>query len=171
MKVNIYPLFPGEICVDRVDLTHLIENMIQVDPAKRITAMQAYHHPSLQPTAPSVLVTPQFIRDAVSFETTEPVPVIVPVKDKENDDKPRRKKKTTNKEGARSVTHALPLGESINQHTSAPRGKKGEKETPSPVKKGSRLVIKKIRSDDHLGVKGGDEEDITRMSCRSSRGM
>lgn len=133
--------------------------------------MQTYHHPALQPAAPSILVTPHFIREATSYDdySEEPLPpILAPVGvalDGGAEDKKRRKKRVAKESvGQRSVTPALPLGESIKQHTSVPKGKKGEEvETPSP-KKGSRLIIKKIRSEERNGGIGkDDEEDITRV--------
>lgn len=51
--------------------------MIQPDPAYRISAMQAYHHPALQAPAPSVIITPHFVRAAATFEPEdEPLPVL-----------------------------------------------------------------------------------------------
>lgn len=49
--------------------------MINPDPAYRISAMQAYHHPALQPKAPNVIITPHFVRAAASFDVEEePLP-------------------------------------------------------------------------------------------------
>lgn len=81
------------------DLEHLIQHMLRIDPVKRYTAMEAYHHPSLRLTAPDVIITPHFVRAAASFDAPEPVPV-----------KPKKKAPS-----GRSTP--LPLGESIKQHT------------------------------------------------------
>lgn len=175
-KSSLFPLLESQ--ADNLDLIHLLENMLHVNPPSRITAMQAYHHPSLHPAAPSVIVTPHFIREATSFDeyAEEPLPTLAPVGVAlGGEEKKRRKRKAAPKENnQRSVTPALPLGESIKQHTSIPRSKRvkeglndEESETPSPLK-GSRLVIKKMRSHELLGRDDGkddvEEEEITRKS-------
>jgi hypothetical protein len=158
--------------------------MVSPDPAYRITAMQAYHHPALQPVAPSVVITPHFVRAAASFEMDEVMSAIPASHNdqaqnaksqgdgrKEKDaEKKRRKKKRETKEPARAATPAL--GESIKQHTSVPRKavakvekvQRGQEEsqTPSP-KKGSKVIIKKAGLlGDEDGENKGVEEDPTR---------
>lgn len=111
--------------------------MIQPDPAYRFTAMQSYHHPALQPVAPSVIITPHFVRAAASFDFGEDAAPPVPAaqvndtkdtsKTGKNDEKKTRKKKKdarvrerdTQAQPARAATPAL--GESIKQHTIVPR--------------------------------------------------
>lgn len=160
--------------------------MICPDPAYRISAMQAYHHPALQPVAPSVIVTPHFVREAAAFdEEEEPLPLLpsVPItlerlKDESakpvNGEKRKRKKKKDIKEGSRAATPTA-LGESIKQHTSMPRiaapavSGRGDKDTdeitPSPTKKkGSRMMLKPLGRGDEENK--GDEEDPTRK-CSS----
>ncbi|KIR96928.1 CAMK/CAMKL protein kinase [Cryptococcus deuterogattii 2001/935-1] len=57
------------------DIETLLRQMINPDPAYRISAMQAYHHPALQPKAPNVIITPHFVRAAASFDVEEePLP-------------------------------------------------------------------------------------------------
>ena len=146
--------------------------MLRIDPVDRYTAIEAYHHPSLRLAAPDVIITPHFVRAAASFDEPEPLPAPLPPRSEakvqaqalsqaeaqghvqvERLKGKNKKKRDTAVNGGRSTP--LPLGESIKQHTA----KKGG-DTPSP-KKGSKLVIKKIRSVEGLG---GDEEDPTRMS-------
>jgi hypothetical protein len=113
--------------------------MIQPDPAYRFTAMQSYHHPALQPLAPSVIITPHFVRAAASFDFAEDAAPPIPAaqvgetrdtsKSGKNDEKKTRKKKKDARarerdrdvqaQPARAATPAL--GESIKQHTSVPR--------------------------------------------------
>jgi len=126
-------------------MQQLLRAMICPDPAYRITAMQAYHHPSLQPTDSNVIVTPHFVRAAAQYVSPPPVPKETTAA---NDERKRRAKKTdkSNKEN-RAPTPAL--GESIRQHTSMPmlreeakkdKGKQKQERTPSPKKKS--IVIK-----------------------------
>jgi serine/threonine protein kinase len=62
---------------DDADLQHLIRSMVCPDPAFRITAMQAYHHPALQPAVQAVFVTPSFVREATHPDVEEdPLPPI-----------------------------------------------------------------------------------------------
>jgi hypothetical protein len=148
--------------------------MLRLNPTKRYTAMEAYHHPALRLAAPDVIITPRFVRAAAAFDEPEPLPAPMPaplparieaeiqaqalaqaeaqghvqverVKGKS------KKKRDTAVNGGRSTP--LPLGESIKQHTANKGG-----EVPSP-KKGSKLVIKKMRSVEGLAA---DEEDPTR---------
>lgn len=136
--------------------------------------MQAYHHPSLRPTSPSVLITPHFVRAAASMEFDgQYVPLPVPTaRDVEHGDKKKTKKKKKavggdkeNRPLARAPTPAL--SESIKQHTSVPRTKRdplssrlGEnvEPMPSPTKaviKSKGLLVQPTRN---------REEDTTRES-------
>nr|XP_019003885.1 CAMK/CAMKL protein kinase [Kwoniella mangroviensis CBS 8507]OCF67346.1 CAMK/CAMKL protein kinase [Kwoniella mangroviensis CBS 8507] len=116
------------------DLENLLRHMIQPDPAYRMTAMQAYHHPALQPAPPSVIITPHFVRAAASFDGYDQEPIPVPSEYTEAlaaAKTEKKKKRKTKKEGTthhhhkdkdttrhshRATTPAL--GESIKQHTS-----------------------------------------------------
>lgn len=150
------------------DLQNLLRLMICPDPAYRITAMQAYHHPALLPTAPTVIITPHFVRAAASFDySEETMPPPAKVEDGEKNKRKSRNQKKTAKEQPRASTPTA-LGESIKQHTSVSKpkaekrdgvkGMKGEM-TPSPRKE--RLVIRK--SSDVLLVDGErDGEDPAR---------
>ena len=145
-------------------MQQLLRAMICPDPAYRISAMQAYHHHSLQPTDSNVVLTPHFVRAAAEYVSPPPVqanPATV------NDERKRRTKKTEklNKEN-RAPTPAL--GESIRQHTSMPmlraeakkdKGKQKQEKTPSPTKKS--IVIK---SNQKLlaGSTKGKDDDPTR---------
>ena len=125
-----------------------------------MTAMQAYHHPSLQPQAASVIVTPHFVRAAASCEFSEPVPGV----DKEKDKKKRKAKKREAGHGREAQPRAATpaLGESIKQHTSAPPPKKGDKdkaELESPAKK---VVVKKSREALDVSPDKDKEQDPTR---------
>lgn len=118
--------------------------MVCPDPAFRISAMQAYHHPALQPPPPAVIITPHFVRAATTFEEDEPLPPIPYHQDRPhsgdvNMDHINKKKPTTKPKakkahkdhnarpasslGPRSATPTA-LGESIKQHTSAAKPKK-----------------------------------------------
>lgn len=145
--------------------------MVQPDPAYRISAMQAYHHPALVPAELSVIITPHFVRAAASFDVSdEPMPPTASHVDEAKKDNKKRPTKKENKPQPRAATPTA-LGESIKQHTSAPRvhagrvHKAGEHETmPSPTK-GGKLVIRQTMTDNMLAEpKGDDEEDPTRMS-------
>ncbi|ODN74147.1 hypothetical protein L202_07598 [Cryptococcus amylolentus CBS 6039] len=162
------------------DIEVLLHKMINPDPAYRITAMDAYHDEALQPSAPSVIVTPHFVRQAANFEE-EPLPappaeVVAKVKrDDEKKEKRKSKKKVkptqASKEAhSRSVTPAL--GESIKQHTSIskPRrevsgGKENERVHVEVEKKQSKLVIKKLRDEEYKDDKNVEEDPTpTKMS-------
>lgn len=127
--------------------------------------MQAYHHPALQLPAPTVIITPHFVRAATTFDEDEQPPIpynehTVPGA------LPKKKKKTQKKEpGPRAATPTA-LGESIRQHTStakpaAVKGKGKGKEKEESPKKGSKLVIKNTR-EQRYSDKRAIEEDITR---------
>nr|XP_019045252.1 CAMK/CAMKL protein kinase [Kwoniella bestiolae CBS 10118]OCF24182.1 CAMK/CAMKL protein kinase [Kwoniella bestiolae CBS 10118] len=146
-------------------LENLLRHMIQPDPAYRITAMQAYHHPALQPSAPSVIITPHFVRAAASFDgyDQEPIPAEYTEALAAAGTKEKKKKRKTKKDGAhhhnkdkgttrhshRATTPAL--GESIKQHTSISKAKstgKGDENDKENVdddaeKALSKLVIRK----------------------------
>ncbi|WVQ73507.1 hypothetical protein IAR50_003079 [Cryptococcus sp. DSM 104548] len=157
------------------DIEVLLRKMINPDPAYRITAMDVYHDESLQPSAPSVIITPHFVRQAANFEE-EPLPappaevVATARRDDEKKEKRKSKKKVkltqASKEAhARSVTPAL--GESIKQHTSVSKsrrevsdGKENEHVLVEAEKKQSKLVIKKLRVEEYKDDKN-DEEDPT----------
>jgi protein-serine/threonine kinase len=144
--------------------------MICPDPAYRITAMQAYHHPSLQPTDSNIVLTPHFVRAAAEYISP---PLVPDGTTAINDERKRRAKKTdkSNKEN-RAPTPAL--GESIRQHTSMPmlraeakkdKGKQKEGKIPSPRKKS--IVIKSNQKLLERSVRGQDE-DPTRELLRLS---
>ena len=155
------------------DLQHLLRAMICPDPAYRMTAMQAYHHPALQPAAPTVIITPHFVRAAASMEFEGDVPGVP--KDAEGEGKKEAKKRKGKKRegGAKENQFRAPtpgLGEAIKQHTSETGlrpvkqglgerdGNIGDEErTPSPKK----VVVKKSR--EALRVSGENEEDPTRV--------
>ena len=157
-----------------LDLEHLLRSMICPDPAYRITAMQAYHHPALQPKAPSVIITPHFVRAAASFELEEPVPEVV-VKDKKAIKRKAKKREAGHaREGQHPGRAATPaLGESIKQHTSAPRPK-GEKARDSAETRdmspslGKKIVLRKSREALLVSPKKDTEQDPTRKSTSSS---
>ncbi|ORX37068.1 hypothetical protein BD324DRAFT_424119 [Kockovaella imperatae] len=141
------------------DLEHLLRGMICPDPAYRMSAMQAYHHPSLQPRAAEVIITPHFVRAAASYEFTEPMPR---AQDKGKETKRKAKKREAGHarepQQPRAVTPAL--GESIRQHTSVPRAKAGkglpaDGHTLSPRK----VVLKQSR--EALDVDHVKEQDPT----------
>ena len=159
--------------------------MICPDPQYRISAMQAYHHPSLALAAPTAIQTPQFVRAAQGLEEESFIPVDLPLpaprygpEESAKKKKPTKKKeKKPAKEQARSVTPAL--GESIKQHTSMSKPKRGGKEhkgerdkenggdhirieiTPSPKKK-SLVVIKSTEGLLAQAIKRNMEDDATR---------
>jgi protein-serine/threonine kinase len=152
--------------------------MVCPDPAYRITAMQAYHHPALQLPAPTVIITPHFVRAATTFDEEEQPPI--PYNDLQHQAGggalPKKKKKVPKtKEAGPGPRAATPtaLGESIRQHTSTVKpvaikskgkGKEKEKAEESP-KKSSKLVIKNTR-EQRYSDKRTIEEDITRkLSC------
>lgn len=71
--------FDGASSLITADLQHLIRSMVCPDPAYRITAMEAYHHPALALPAPNVIVTPHFVRAAASYDDElPPMPVAHP---------------------------------------------------------------------------------------------
>jgi hypothetical protein len=84
----------------------------------RLTALQVYHHPALQPEIPSEVVTPHFVREAATYDApTQPLPPIpTPPKQKEKEKAVKRKTKKR-EDGIRASTPTA-LGESIRQHTS-----------------------------------------------------
>lgn len=119
----------------------LLRQMINPDPVYRVTAMEAYHHPALQPEAPSVIITPHFVRAAASFDVEEPLPAppaqthaaedhTLAKDDREKEKEKRKSKRKAKRDDAtsheprshfRSTTPAL--GESIKQHTSVSKPK------------------------------------------------
>ena len=138
--------------------------MIHPDPSRRLTAMQAYHHRALQPSSPSIIITPHFVRAAAQMEDEEPLPpppALVPAMASQvRHDKAKvvaeAKKKRKAKEAQPRAATPTALGESIKQHTSVgkPRPRHSadaksaggkENATPSPQK--NRLVIKKTREE------------------------
>jgi protein-serine/threonine kinase len=140
--------------------------MVCPDPAYRITAMQAYHHPALQLPAPTVIITPHFVRAATTFDEDEQPPIPY-IEHQAPGALPKKKKKTqkTKEPGPRSATPTA-LGESIRQHTStvkpvAVKAKGKGKEREESPKKGSKLVIKNTR-EQRYSDKRAIEEDITR---------
>ncbi|WRT68102.1 uncharacterized protein IL334_005077 [Kwoniella shivajii] len=156
-------------------LENLLRHMINPDPAYRISAMQAYHHPALQPSAPSVVVTPNFVKAATLeySDYTEPVPA-PPAEYMEAVEAAKaaaaiekKKKRKTKKDQAQRHSHraATPaLGESIKQHTSVSKPKRTDqhaedKENTDVVleKSFSRLVIRKREED----IKDDEEDDPT----------
>ncbi|WVO18574.1 hypothetical protein L204_106293 [Cryptococcus depauperatus] len=50
------------------DIENLLRRMIHPDPARRISAIDAYQDRCLQSCAPSVIITPQFVRTAATFD-------------------------------------------------------------------------------------------------------
>lgn len=183
---------------DPVELVHLIRSMVCPDPARRITAMQAYHHPALQLPAPAVVITPHFVRAATNFDEYEEenqLPIPMPY-DEPSTTVPKKKKALTSKsktktkdQPSRSATPTA-LGESIRQHTTTAKpattgggqaGPKvkgmdlgaGEGDAESPTKKASKLVIKNHREREgrySKNEKRAIKEDITRESPACSLG-
>ncbi|WWD18784.1 hypothetical protein CI109_103239 [Kwoniella shandongensis] len=168
------------------DLEDLLRHMIHPDPTHRSTAMDAYHHQALQPSAPSVIVTPHFVRAAASFDDSEePLPppeeftqalahannATATTGDKEKKKK-RKVKKDHNREPYHRTATPTALGESIKQHTSVSKAKKEKLEKDEDdkenvavqehemVKKQSKLVIK-MRVEDEKDDKNGEQEDPT----------
>ncbi|ORY31808.1 hypothetical protein BCR39DRAFT_80876 [Naematelia encephala] len=147
------------------DLEHLIRSMVCPDPAYRISAMQAYHHPSLQPTTPNVIITPHFVRAAASFEESDepPVPNVPPAPPKKDqvldEGKKKRRTKTREHQPVRTTTPTA-LGESIKQHTSVPRakleqhGKGAENAMPSP----QQVIARSKKAEDMPLIKDGKED-------------
>nr|XP_019013084.1 CAMK/CAMKL protein kinase [Kwoniella pini CBS 10737]OCF51865.1 CAMK/CAMKL protein kinase [Kwoniella pini CBS 10737] len=155
-------------------LENLLRYMICPDPAYRISAMQAYHHPALQPEAPSVIITPHFVRAAATSEgyENEPIPA-PPVEYTEavtaaNEKKKKRKvkkdghnvhkEKDATRHSHRATTPAL--GESIKQHTSIPKnyhakGGDEDKENVDEKERLSKLIIRKRESE----IKDKDDEN------------
>jgi len=148
--------------------------MVCPDPAFRITAMQAYHHPALQLPAPTVIITPHFVRAATTFDEYEQPPI--PYTDHAASGTgtgalPKKKKRVpkTKEAAPRSATPTA-LGESIRQHTSTVKpvavkvkgkGKEKDREREESPKKGSKLVIKNTR-EQRYSDKRAIEDDITR---------
>jgi hypothetical protein len=166
-------------------LQQLLQAMICPDPQYRISAMQAYHHPSLALAAPTAIHTPQFVRAAQGLEEETFVPVNLPLPaPRYGQEESAKKKKPTKKKERKAVKDQIrtvtpALGESIKQHVSVPKPKpavkghqgEGDKEngaehikieiTPSPKKKS--LVI--IKSNENLlaqAIKRKMEDDATR---------
>ncbi|OCF43528.1 CAMK/CAMKL protein kinase [Kwoniella heveanensis CBS 569] len=164
------------------DIENLLRHMINPDPAYRISAMQAYHHPALIPAAPSVIITPHFVRAAASFdEYQEPIPQqrahhaqsaagavgkspTLPEKRKKRKAKKDVNAKDITRHSHRSVTPAL--GESIKQHTSVGKPSrhtddKEDKENRDSYRAlaASKLVIKSRQQDDRYDK--CEEEDPT----------
>jgi len=150
-------------------MQQLLRAMICPDSAYRISAMQAYHHPALQPDADPIL-TPHFVRAAAEYIPPPPLPQKrTAVSDERN--RRAKKKEKSNKEN-RAPTPAL--GESIRQHTSMPmlraevkndKGKQKQKPTASPKKKD--IVIKsnqKLLAE----AKGKDEDPTRELICASN---
>ena len=129
--------------------------------------MQAYHHPALQLPAPTVIITPHFVRAATTFDEDEqpPIPYIEHQAPGALPKKKKKTQKTKEPAGPRCATPTA-LGESIRQHTStvkpvAVKSKGKGKEREESPKKGSKLVIKNIR-EQRYSDKRAIEEDITR---------
>lgn len=148
------------------DLQDLLRAMICPDPAYRITAMQAYHHTALLLSAPSVIITPHFVRMATSFDPEdEPLPS---VPKKVSCEKKEKKRHTKRKEANRQSRASTPtaLGESIKQHTSMSKlrpsireGIKGlhlPEAIPSP--KRGQLVIKQTK-DEQMSDGGREDKE------------
>nr|XP_018262002.1 CAMK/CAMKL protein kinase [Kwoniella dejecticola CBS 10117]OBR84160.1 CAMK/CAMKL protein kinase [Kwoniella dejecticola CBS 10117] len=161
----------GEWSIPR-DLENLLQYMIYPDPTYRISAMQAYYHAALKPQAPSVLITPEFIRAAASFDgydrKTVPLPTAPPAvyteavaAVKAGDEKKKKRKtkkdghhthrdKDTTRHSHRATTPAL--GESIKQHTIVSHtyhAKDGEedKENIDEKEQLRKLVLRKRESE------------------------
>ena len=155
--------------------------MIHPDPACRITATQAYHHPALRPSAPSVIITPHFVRAATTFDyQDEPLPSL-PAQDAaskfdSNNDK-KSIKKTKSMKFQPQVSTPTALGESIKQHTTvfkptasdkAVKAMRRDAGTPSPQKV-DKLVIRHTRDEIVLDYQGEDKENedpTRRSSCK-----
>jgi hypothetical protein len=162
--------------------------MICPDPQYRISAMQAYHHPSLALAAPTAIDTPPFVRAAQGRDTDSFVPVDLPlpvprcaqeVSSVKKKQPAKKKDRKPLREHVRAATPAL--GESIKQHTSMPKPKRalqehngqGDKEnwgekirmeiTPSPKKK-SLVVIKSNEGLLAQSIQHKREDDVTRKS-------
>ncbi|WVR06634.1 hypothetical protein IAU60_003666 [Kwoniella sp. DSM 27419] len=148
------------------DLEHLIRCMLYADPTHRISAVGAYHHPALQPPAPDVIITPQFVREALSFDhygqrVTVPA-TLTPAKVE------RVMKRKVRKEAQKPLKYNTPaLGESIKQHTAV---SKSRLETANLVDKenrdglereiaNSKLIIKQRQKADKVNRR--NEQDIT----------
>lgn len=98
------------------DLENLLSLMLNPDPHYRITAMQAYHHRALQPAAPSVVITPHFVRTALDFDDEEPIAAMPNnVRENKEAEKKSRRNKKKDAENVRANTPTA-LGESIKQH-------------------------------------------------------
>ncbi|WVQ65424.1 uncharacterized protein L199_003600 [Kwoniella botswanensis] len=166
------------------DLENLLRHMIQPDPAYRISAVQAYHHPALQPAPPSVIITPHFVRAAASFDGYDQAPIPVPSEytealaaaktekkkkrkaKKEGDTHRHHKDKDTTRHSHRATTPAL--GESIKQHTSISKAKTHNKGDRADDKENvnvdaqralNKLVIRK--REEEIKDKEDDNDDPT----------
>ncbi|RXK36260.1 CAMK/CAMKL protein kinase [Tremella mesenterica] len=152
------------------DLEELLRAMINPDPTYRLTAMQAYHHHALQPSSPSIIVTPHFVRMAATFDD-EPLPapskqdITTVARHEKSKSVADAKKKRKTKEAPRAAT-PIPLGESIKQHANLTKGRSqnlqegkenmynGDSQTPSPQK--NRLKQRR-----ELGEDERLEDDLT----------
>lgn len=108
------------------DLQHLIRSMVCPDPAYRITAMEAYHHPALALPAPSVIVTPHFVRAAAAYEDDLP-PVPAPQEHEPRPAVPTARLVTampTDTAGNVHADGAAPAAEKKKQHHQQQRKKK-----------------------------------------------
>lgn len=169
--------FPKGSKLTLVDLQELLRAMISPDPAYRISAIQAYHHPALRPTSPGMLITPHFVRAAASMEF-EGEPVYLPMPSAHGrpaDKKTKKKQAAKKKAGAKggkenrpSTRAATPaLGESIKQHTSLPRfklplGEHGDGNAVDPMPSPNRKVV--VNSKGLLPQPARkQDEDTTRM--------
>ena len=145
---------------DKPDLEHLLRRMIHPDPSRRITAMQTYHHRALQPSSPSVIMTPHFVRTAASIDLSQdPLPArpeMHQVRDSQDSAKSGNGMEKRRK--PKQVRAATPtaLGESIKQHTSVQKPARGVEN----AEKGAGVVIK--QSTRKLDVVKREEQEITR---------
>lgn len=160
--------------------------MLYPNPALRISAMQAYHHPALQLSAPTVIITPHFVRAAQTIDDEEPIPsrpssgrlataAAGALKEAKKKRQVKKKESKLGLAGSGAGTKGTPaLGESIKQHTSMPRlkgaaqgqaqthGAEGEKakswkvEGMTPSPKKEQVVIRS-QSQARLGDSGDKE--------------
>lgn len=171
------------------DIEALLRQMINPDTAYRINAMEAYHHPALQPKAPNVIITPHFVRAAASFDVEEEPLPNPPAqtyfvaedhhiqakgdteKEKENEKKEKRKSKRKTKRDQSATSHELPpshlhvramtpaLGESIKQHTSVSKPKRDHSTTDLGSGALSGMNHGKENENEHMEVSGGEEKE------------
>jgi protein-serine/threonine kinase len=109
-------------------MEHLLKAMISPDPTARISALQTYHHPALQPQAPSIITTPHFVRTAASFIEDEPLPGPLRAKAREAEKKaaadakrkPRSKKREPKPEIGSSVLGERHTNQKIESRDEGP---------------------------------------------------